>query len=93
MPHLKVPKFTKCRAPGALIRGNTVVKKQLEELVNHKHSEKNSLYMNSLKEIEYIREESRAKNLKKKKKHKNLNVIDVMNNTYHDDEKQYKCNK
>ena len=49
--------------------------------------------MNSLKEIEYIREESRAKNLKKKKRNKNLNVIDVMNNTYHDDEKQYKCNK
>ena len=49
--------------------------------------------MNSLKEIEYIREESRAKNLKKEKINKNLNVIDVMNNTYHDDEKQYKCNK
>ena len=49
--------------------------------------------MNSLKEIEYIREESKAKNLKKKKTNKNLNVIDVMNNTYHDDEKQYKCNK
>lgn len=48
--------------------------------------------MNSLKEIEYIREESRAKNLKKKT-NKNLNVIDVMNNTYHYDDKQYKCNK
>ena len=48
--------------------------------------------MNSLKEIEHIREESRAKNLKKKT-NKNLNVIDVMNNTYHYDDKQYKCNK
>ena len=40
------------------------MKKQLEELVNNKHSENNSLYMNPLKEeIEYVREQNRAKKL------------------------------